>query len=358
MNIALIGCGRIGFKLENDPLRNKPCTHYGGVKAAGLKINYACDYDKERLNEFSIISKINKENSFTDYNKLFNTIKLDLAIIATWTTTHSEIAIAASNAGVKAIVLEKPIAANLSEASEIINICKKNNTKLIINHERRFDNRYKKVQELLKENTIGEIRSVNGQMLTRGYRGNSNIKEGGGSLLHDGTHLIDILHFLFGKIKSVSGSFERYNGRQNGYEDKATAWLKSESDIDIFIEAGGERKYFVFELSISGTLGKIVIGNGYEHLYMATESKFYKGFFDLQEIDFPKYKKNSYFKDLYSHINDVISEKKKNNISTGDDGYSALEIIHTIYLSHSKKGKKIKIPVKPKKIKLKKIFSL
>jgi hypothetical protein len=50
--ITLIGCGRIGFILENDKLRNKPCTHFGGADSVGLKFTSACDISKDRLKEF------------------------------------------------------------------------------------------------------------------------------------------------------------------------------------------------------------------------------------------------------------------------------------------------------------------
>ncbi|HNW28934.1 MAG TPA: gfo/Idh/MocA family oxidoreductase, partial [Spirochaetota bacterium] len=52
VNIALIGCGRIGHLLELDPLRNKPCTHFGGALSAGLAITHACDINRERLERF------------------------------------------------------------------------------------------------------------------------------------------------------------------------------------------------------------------------------------------------------------------------------------------------------------------
>lgn len=48
-NVCLIGCGRIAHILESDPLRNKPCTHLGGMFSAGLKLTHACDSDPQRL---------------------------------------------------------------------------------------------------------------------------------------------------------------------------------------------------------------------------------------------------------------------------------------------------------------------
>lgn len=55
--------------------------------------------------------------------------------------------------------------------------------------------------------------------------------------MHDGTHIIDIIRSFIGNITELTGNFERTT-RDTGYEDRATAWLKSENGIDIFLEAG------------------------------------------------------------------------------------------------------------------------
>jgi len=356
INTALIGCGRIGFLLENDPLRYKPCTHFGGACASGLKINYACDINTERLNSFAKISGLSKDNLYTDYNILLNKIKPEFVIISTWTESHAEIGIKASKCGARVIVCEKPIASNLEQADEMLKVCKKNKTSLIINHERRYDPRYRAVKRLLEKNKIGTIKTVHASILTSGYSGNSELKEGGGPLLHDGTHMIDIIRFLFGDIKSVQGETSREK-RKNGFEDRATAWLKTKTGIDIFLEAGGNRKYFVFEIQISGTEGKIIIGNGYQHYYKNEKSKFYTGFKDLSERPFPKIDGINYFKREYIEAKKSLNNFDSPVTSSGHDGYRALEAIHSIYLSSYKK-KRIDLPVKPGEIDLSQIFNL
>ncbi|MFC1670777.1 Gfo/Idh/MocA family protein [Spirochaetota bacterium] len=357
LNTALIGCGRIGFLLENDPLRYKPCTHYGGAKSAGIKINYACDINIERLKRFQKIALIPKENIFIDYKKLIKTIQPEVVIISTWTQSHDEISIMASNNGAKVIVLEKPIASSLKKSMRILDECKKNRTHLIINHERRYDNRYRKVKKIIQSDKIGKIKTVRASMLTGKYYGKSNIDEGGGPLLHDGTHIIDIIRYFFGDISVVQGEFQR-DERKKGFEDRAVAWLKTKGGIDIFLETGGSRKYFVFELAISGTEGEIVIGNGYEKLFLKNKSKYYKGFMDLEEVNFPSYSRNKYFHDIYREVKGLLSGKKTDITSTGMDGYKALEVIHAAYLSSYKKRKPLKLPVKPESINLKKIFDI
>jgi len=256
----------------------------------------------------------------------------------------------------RVIICEKPIASNLAQAGALLNECRKRSVQLIINHERRYDARYRKVKELIDNGKIGEVKTVYASILSGGYKGRSQVDEGGGSLLHDGTHMIDIVRYLFGDIKTVTGEISREN-RKTGFEDRAAAWLKTAGGIDIFLEAGGSRRYFVFELAISGTGGKIVIGNGYQRLYANARSKFYTGFNDLSEKAFPKIKGMNYFKREYLEAGDIINNKSAEISSTGLDGYRALEAVHGIYLSSHIK-KEVELPVKPDLINLKEIFNL
>ncbi len=354
---ALIGCGRIGFLLEFDPLRYKPCTHYGGATSAGIEVHYACDINPGRLKKFCNSAYIPVKNAFTDYRELISTAKPELVIIATWTESHADIGQFAAAHGARVIVCEKPITSNLSDAEKFLKLCTERDVSLIINHERRYENRYRTIKGLLKANRIGETKTVHAFILTSGYRGTSKIEEGGGPLLHDGTHMIDILRYLFGDIKTIEGEFQRYS-RNRGFEDRATAWLETESGIDIFLEAGGNRNYFLFELQISGTRGKIVIGNGYEHLFVDKKSKLYTGFRDLYEVPFPHKKSTNCFISQYREIKRLMHGRDTEITSSGYDGYKALEVIHGIYLSGHLNKKKIELPIKPHKIDLKKIFNL
>ncbi len=355
-NIALIGCGRIGFLLENDPLRNKPCTHFGGAASAGLTVTHACDISGERLARFGKTAAIPEENLFEDYVKLLTTARPRVVVIATWTESHERIAVEAARSGAEVIVLEKPMASSLEGCRAIADASRRSGTAVIINHERRFDGRYRKVKEMIARDVIGQVKTVHASILTGGYAGPSDPGEGGGPLLHDGTHLVDMVRFLFGEITMVEGEFQR-SGRSAGFEDRACAWLKTDGGIDIFIEAGGGRKYFVFELEISGTVGKIVIGNGYETLMLNRKSRHYTGFRDIAEVPFPRYRANNCFNELYREVKKA-REGSAPMTSTADDGYRSLEVIHAVYLSSHLGRKAVPLPLDPLSINLKKIFSL
>ncbi len=356
--LALIGCGRIGFKLESDPLRSRPCTHFGGASAAGLCFTCAADPDSVNMELFRKISGLSPESCFSTAEELFSVRKPDAAVIAAPTPLHNELAVLSARSGVKALILEKPISHSLIEAEKLLSICRENDTQLIINHERRFDSRYRLVKKLIEQGRIGEIRSVHGRILTGGYRGPGSINEGGGPLLHDGTHLVDIIRFFTGEINSLQGAFYRYGTRNSGYEDRAAAWMSSDLCSDIFLEAGGGHRHFVFETEIFGTEGKIRIGNGYENLWMSRKSRLYTNFRDLEEVPFPSYKKNSAFIELYKELKKILKTGKESCVSTGTDGYRDLEVIHSIYYSASHNRKLITLPVPPEKINLKKIFNL
>jgi len=235
---ALIGCGRIGFLLEDDPLRYKPCTHYGGAKAAGIKINFACDLNIGRLKKFAAIASVSDENIYTDYKKLLEEQKPELVIIATWTNMHAGIGITAVRNGAKTIICEKPIASSLKDAQELFSICRKFKVNLIINHERRYDERYNTVKKMLGDKKIGEVKTVYASVLSAGAS-SADIKQGGGPLLHDGTHMIDIIRYFFGDISWVKGEIQR--NKPVGFENRAVAWMRTESGVDVFLEAGGSR---------------------------------------------------------------------------------------------------------------------
>jgi len=357
ISAALIGCGRIGFILEDDKLRGKPCTHYGGATAAGIKITSACDISPERLTMFRIKSGIPETSCYTDYNKLLKAELPQLVIITTWTDSHAEIAIASIKSGAKVVVLEKPVSGSLKLAQKVADTAAEYGCTVFVNHERRFDSRYIKVRDMLQKGQIGNVLTVNARILTGGYRGQSLPAEGGGPLLHDGTHLVDILRFFFGDFNSARGEFSRFN-RDTGYEDYALAWFKTDSGINVFLEAGGGRKYFLFEVEIWGTEGKIIIGNGYNRLYKNVSSRYYSGFRDIEEVKFPGFKANNCFTELYKNVKYALYGKEFINCSTIIDGYRALELVHAVYLSADKSGKQINLPLSENSVNLPKIFKL
>lgn len=321
--VGIIGTGRIAFLLENDKLRMKPCTHAGAIiKNNRLKIVAACDRNKERLSLFQ--KKYKVPHIYTNYKTLLRKEPLDILVIATWTDSHAKIVQEASQSGIPLIICEKPLTSNVIDGEKMIRVCKKNNTLLLVNHERRYDPLYQSVQKMIKNNTLGQIQTVNANVLTeRNFNKKSFLKDRS-TLLHDATHLIDIALFLFGDINNIKGFIPPYR------KDSAYALFEFKNGIILFLEASGDRDYFNFELDIQGTKGRIRVGNEYKELWIKKRSKQYEGFKELERVPFPPILQKNPFIELYKEVIQLLEKKIISPRSSGGDGLWVLRMMDKI----------------------------
>ncbi|MEK9629230.1 MAG: Gfo/Idh/MocA family oxidoreductase [Nitrospinota bacterium] len=338
---GIIGCGRIGSLLENDPLRGKPCTHAGGFsKLSNVKLVAGCDINESRLKSFGKQWKV--KNLYTDYHEMLSENRLDILCIATWTNQHANIALDGVRAGIKGIFCEKPIDVDLKLARKLVRTCESKNIPLSINHERRWDAYYVLAHKIIQAGKIGEIKTIVGNALSW-KPGELPVSDfGGGPLFHDGTHLIDLLLYFGGPIEWVSGYETRPKGKRY-IEEMACAMMRFKNGAMAFIEGGGARKYFNFELDIQGSEGRLLIGNSGRELYLTKKSKRFKGFQELEKVPFPEPKKNE--SPFVVGARDMLKSIRtgKPGKSTGKDGLKALEIIYSVYKSSQQKGKRLKI---------------
>lgn len=301
---GLIGCGRVGFLLERDPLRPKPCTHAGAVAAhPDFQLVAGCDLDPARLADFGKTYGIGKNHLYPHAAEMLKKERLDLLSVATWTQSHDEIVRQACRAGVAAVICEKPMAVTCARARSMAASARRAGTLLLINHSRRWSPEYHSVRRAIRETRYGALRHVQGCVLTSfGRRAETSVqpvkppgigtsawhavleKSGGGPLLHDGTHLIDIVFFLTGRDPAwVECRIER--GVESAIEHHAIGRIQFEGspDLEFCFEAGGARNYFHFEVELWFDAGRIVVGNGIRIAETSVTSLRYSGFRDLSE---------------------------------------------------------------------------
>ena len=149
VKIGIIGIGRIGMLLEEDPKRVKPATHFGmwlNNKKANLVA--ICDRDKKKLK----FARKRKKNIkfFENPEEMILKTKPKIVSISTWKDTHYKICKLCISMGLKVIILEKPLANSIGQAKKLIKIIKKNKVKLIVNHRRRFDTKIIKLKKRKK----------------------------------------------------------------------------------------------------------------------------------------------------------------------------------------------------------------
>jgi len=185
MNALLIGLGNIGFKYDLDNKKGFYRTHSKALK----KVNYfkkvsVVDIDEKKLKLAKL--KYNFE-TFKRIKVAVNFTKPNFVIIATNTNKHYTNIIELINLHVpKIILIEKPISNNFKNVKKIINLCHKKRIRIFTNFIRR------------SEKSLLEIKKIH---LRGSYRGKVYYNKG---FLNNGSHWINLLEYLFGKLVNFS----------------------------------------------------------------------------------------------------------------------------------------------------------
>lgn len=129
-----------------------------------------------RADEFGI------RNRYTSLMDMFTEEQIEILSICTWMNTHADIAVAAAEAGITAILCEKPLAGSLEEVDRIIDAANRNGTRIAVGHHHRFRAACEGGRELVLGGAIGK------PVLFYGHTT--------GGLLNNGTHFVDIARYL------------------------------------------------------------------------------------------------------------------------------------------------------------------
>jgi predicted dehydrogenase len=224
-----------------------------------------CDADPQRLKTFD---KHPQVKQFTDSDALLASGEVDAVLIATPHYYHTTIGIAAFRAGVH-VLSEKPISVHKADAERLIaahDAAKGLVFAAMFNQ--RTQARYKKVKQLITTGELGEITRVNWIITTwfrtEAYYASGGWRatwrgEGGGVLLNQCPHQLDLLTWFFGMPSMVCG-FCSFGKRRNiEVEDEVTAYMEYPNGATgVFVtsvtEAPGTNR-----LEICGEMGKLVV---------------------------------------------------------------------------------------------------
>ncbi|WP_461248153.1 Gfo/Idh/MocA family protein [Treponema sp. R6D11] len=184
LKAAVIGLGRIASLLEEDALREKPCTHAGAISAnEDCVLAAGCDIDEERRNLFAQKWKV---PVYEDAAEMIRVQKPDIVSIATHPDSHYRYCRLAAESGVHVVICEKPLADNIREARKITRLAEKGIV-VITNHERRYSQDYIEAKAVLEEEKLGRLLAVRACL----YMGKTTRLVD--QLWHDGTHLADAI---------------------------------------------------------------------------------------------------------------------------------------------------------------------
>lgn len=324
---ALIGTGRIGYSLGLDKKREQPASHSMALNAEKrIKLVAGCDTNPENLERWHSVNR--RAAAFSNIKELLDSQKFDIITVAVNEDVHLEAALAAIKAKPRLLILEKPVALNMADGLTIKRAAEEAAVPVLVNHERRFAKDYALAKSLVP--TIGDLQSVHASLMS-GLRVYSEKEEATGaySLIHDGTHLVDIVRFLLDdpvlEKPQISGIFKS----EDDAVRNVSAHYQTADGTAVNFDFSGRSKFFGFEVVLTGTLGRISIGNGIAKLERRRASKLYTGFYSLtkENAHFPR--KTCYFSNMVKNAADFLDGKEPLK-STIDTGLAALKMLEEI----------------------------
>ncbi len=331
------------------------CIAEGGVE--GMCLTAVCDINSERM--APIIKKYPNINTYTDYNALLDSDVADAVIIAVPHPLHSEIAIKALISG-HHVMLEKPVDISVSKVKKLNQVAEKSGMVFGIMFNQRTNPLYKKAREIVKSGALGELKRTV-WIITNWYRTQSYYNsgdwratwsgEGGGVLLNQAPHNLDLWQWICGMPQSVTAFCDIAKYHNIEVEDDATLITRYKNGaVGTFITSTGEYPG-TNRLEISGTLGKIVLENETlkwwklktderEVCSTSTESftKIDTEYTELT-VDEPE---TAHRGILQNFTNAILNGEEL--IAKGEDGIFELILSNAAYLSSWSANKEIELP--------------
>ena len=196
---GIIGCGDV-CEVKNGP---------GLYKAEHSELVAVMRRDGAAAESYA--NRHNVPRWYTDGQALIEDDEVDIVYIATPPSTHCAYALATAAAG-KPCVIEKPMGCNAEECEEVIEAFRGKGLPLFVQFYRRALPRFLKMKALLQDEVIGKLTSVHivhfGRLATgekaAGWRYDPAVA-GAGTFYDLASHGMDILDFLIGPVKTVSG---------------------------------------------------------------------------------------------------------------------------------------------------------
>ncbi len=223
-NACIVGYGAVG-----------PVHAYALSQTENANVYAVCDIDKKRAKKCS--DEYNCK-MYYDFDKMLEDENIDVVHICTPHYLHKDMVVKSLKAG-KYVVLEKPVALNKSELDEIIDFVNKNNAqnKVCVVLQNRTNNAIVKLKEIADNEKTGKLLGIIGMM--NWHRDESYYKqdewrgkkstEGGGVMINQAVHLLDMMLFFGGKVKSINTSINHWKIKNIEVEDISQALIEFEN---------------------------------------------------------------------------------------------------------------------------------
>jgi len=244
---AVVGCGLIGGKRARS--------------APGVEIVSCCDVDVERA--AALARNIPGAESSTDWQSTVRRSDIDLVFVATVHDMLAPIATEAAAAG-KHVLIEKPGARTKGELRPLREAASRTGALVRVGFNHRYHRAFRKAREIFDSGALGKMMYVRGRYGHGGRIGYEKEwraqpeKSGGGELVDQGMHLIDLARWFLGDFPEAQGMIGTYFWDMP-VEDNAFLLLRTTGGQVAFLHATWTEWKNLFSFEICGRLGKLEI---------------------------------------------------------------------------------------------------
>ncbi len=347
VRVAIVGCGKISEKHISAILSNDRFKLIAICDNSELKINKTLDLVKEKYNFLK--SNLDLPTSYMNYQELINDhknkfITIDLMIISTPSGYHSIQTIIAAKNGIN-VCTEKPMAINLKDAKNMVEICEENNVKLFVVKQNRLNKTIQDLKNKVDLNMFGTIGIVSINVFWNRsqeyydqdeWRGTLELD--GGALMNQAIHYVDLLEWILGPIKNIS-AFLATRVRDIEAEDTAVMsieWINGALGT-LAVTMITHPKNLEGSITIIGDKGSAKVGgialNKFEYAYFKEDLVQAKSDYIISDSE----KIYGYGHQLYyENILNVFDEKSE-PICSGEDALSSINLINNAYKAFKEK---------------------
>lgn len=244
VGVAIVGCGLIGQKR---------------AKALGDARVAACaDLDAARA---EMLARTCGAVAVADWRRAVDRPDVDIVIVATTNEALAEVSRVAVEAG-KHVLVEKPAARTVAELDTVIEAAARRGRLVRVGFNHRYHPGLQKAHELLEAGALGDMMFVRGRYghggrvgYDREWRADAS-RSGGGELIDQGVHLIDLSRWFLGDFASVTGFAHTYFWDMP-VDDNAFMLLRTAGEQSAFLHVSCTEWKNLFSLEIYGRDAKL-----------------------------------------------------------------------------------------------------
>lgn len=261
--VAIVGCGLIGYKRAK--------------ALAGARLIACADVNRERAEALARTGT--GVVATDDWRAAVTRADVDIVVVATTNESLAEISCFAVEAG-KHVLVEKPAARSLAEIDPVIDAVAQRRRLVRVGFNHRYHPALLKARELVDSGALGELMFVRGRYGHGGRIGYDKewradpARSGGGELIDQGVHLVDLSRWFLGEFTIVSGFAHTYFW-QMPVDDNAFLLLRTSRDQTAFLHVSCTEWKNLFSLEIYGLEAKLHV-EGLGGSYGVERLTFYK----------------------------------------------------------------------------------